>query len=58
MNKGYFLWVFCLAITGILSQTPPFWGGNPRYSVKVHFTYDHPISQWNFTYLYDSTLKA
>ena len=41
-----------------LAQNPPFWGGNPRYSVKVHFTYDHPVAQWNFTYLYDSKLKA
>ena len=41
-----------------LAQNPPFWGGNPRYSVKVHFTYDHPVAEWNFTYFYDSKLKA
>ena len=47
----------CLVIAG-LSQSPPFWGGNPRYTVKVKMLYDQPIVRWNFTYYYDWSLKA
>ena len=39
-------------------QSPPFWGGNPQYTVRVLMTNDHPAMQWNFTYYYDATLKA
>lgn len=39
-------------------QTPPNWGGNPRYTVKVKMLNDDPVATWNFTYFYDWNLKA
>ena len=41
-----------------IAQTPPTWGGNPRYTVNVLMTYDDPITKWNFTYYYDWSIKA
>ena len=40
------------------NYTPPFWGGNPQYTVKVLMTNNAPALQWNFTYYYDATIKA
>ena len=53
-----------LAITLILfialgySQTPPTWGGNPRYTVRVKMLNNDPAIYWNFTYYYDWNLKV
>ena len=53
------IFIICLLLLSLTNtQKPPFWGGNPRYSVKVHFTYNKPVAEWNFTYLYDWSLKA
>ena len=41
-----------------LSQAPPNWGGNPRYSVKVLFVYNDPVTNWTFNYYYDWSVKA
>jgi hypothetical protein len=41
-----------------LTQTPPIWGGNTRYSVDVNILYDKPIMRWNFTYYYDWNVKS
>ena len=40
------------------AQKAPFWGGNPRYSVKVKFVYNDPIANWTFNYFYDWNRKA
>ena len=40
------------------AQTPPTWGGNPVYTVKVKMVYDSPQANWTFTYFYDWNLKA
>ena len=53
--------VLTLALALITLQeapSPPFWGGNPQYTVRVLMTNDHPQMQWNFTYYYDATIKA
>mgnify|MGYP003453348858 FL=1 len=49
-----------LLISCSFSQTPspPFWGGNPQYTVEVLMTNDNPVAQWNFTYYYDATIHA
>jgi hypothetical protein len=41
-----------------MSQIPPFWGGNPRYTVRVKMLYDSPKIVWNFTYYYDWNFKV
>lgn len=51
-----FLLITLLGIT--LSQAPPIWGGNIRYSVNVSILYDDPIMRWNFTYYYDWNVKS
>lgn len=50
--------VLVLTTIGVLSQTPPIWGGNLQYSVNVSIIYDKPIMKWNFTYYYNWNLKA
>lgn len=40
------------------AQTPPTWGGNPRYTVKVKMQNNDPAVNWTFTYYYDWNLKA
>lgn len=40
------------------AATPPSWGGNPRYTVKVKMLNDDPVATWNFIYYYDWTIKA
>lgn len=47
-----------LLLALVHTQTPPNWGGNPRYSVKVQMQNDDPAVKWNFTYYYDWNLKA
>ena len=57
MNKLSFLLI--LSVIAIASsQKPPFWGGNPVYSVNVSFLYNDPVMTWNFTYFYNWNLKA
>lgn len=51
-----FLLITLLGIS--LSQNPPIWGGNIRYSVNVSILYDDPIMRWNFTYYYDWNVKS
>jgi hypothetical protein len=46
--------IFALALT----QTPPFWGGFPQYTVNITMLNNNPILKWNFTYYYDSVLKV
>lgn len=42
----------------IASQTPPGWGGNTRYSVKVGMVNNDPQVNWTFTYYYDWSIKS
>lgn len=42
----------------VRAPSPPFWGGNPKYTVNITLMNDNPKVTWNFTYYYDSTLKA
>lgn len=44
----------CLAV----AQTPPTWGGNPRYTVNVTLLNNKPIATWNFIYYYDWNQKV
>lgn len=39
-------------------QTPPNWGGNPRYTVKVGMVNNDPQVNWTFTYYYDWSKKV
>ena len=50
--------VIAVAILQINAQSPPNWGGNPRYSVKVGMVNNDPQVNWTFTYYYDWSLKA
>ena len=50
--------VALLCIIKINTQTPPTWGGNPRYTVKVGMVNNDPQVNWTFTYYYDWSLKA
>ena len=51
--------IFLLFLTRLIAaQTPPFWGGNPRYTVKVTMLNDDPKAIWNFTYYYDWNQKT
>jgi hypothetical protein len=50
--------VLALVIAIINSQTPPFWGGNPQYTVNITVLNAKPVLKWNFTYYYDSVLKV
>jgi hypothetical protein len=53
------LFLYLLLISLSLAQpSPPFWGGNPQYTVDVVMTNNDPIAQWNFTYYYDATIHA
>jgi len=42
----------CFAIS------PPMWGGNPVYTVRVEMLNNAPVAKWNFTYYYNSNLKV
>ena len=51
--------IFLLFLTRLIAaQTPPFWGGNPRYTVKVTMLNDDPKAIWNFNYYYDWNQKT
>lgn len=50
--------ILSLLLIGISCQTPPTWGGNPRYTVKVKLLNNYPIATWNFIYYYDWNLKV
>ena len=52
--------ILCVLVLASLisSQTPPNWGGNPRYTVKVKMLNDDPVATWNFTYYYDWNQKV
>jgi hypothetical protein len=56
--KTISLYLFIVIVCLAFAQTPPIWGGNTRYSVNVNMLYDKPVMRWNFTYYYDSNLKA
>ena len=56
--KGIYLITVALVIVLISTQTPPNWGGNPRYTVKVGMVNNDPKVNWTFTYYYDWSLKA
>lgn len=47
-----------LVLAAVAQPNPPFWGGKPQYKVNVVMTDDSPIMTWNFSYYYDSTIKA
>jgi hypothetical protein len=49
---------FLIFATLVSCQTPPNWGGNPRYTVKVKMLNDDPVATWNFTYYYDWNQKV
>jgi len=50
--------VACLFLAQVNSQTPPTWGGNPRYTVKVKMQNNDPAVNWTFTYYYDWNQKV
>lgn len=50
--------MFLAAVVLVNAQTPPSWGGNPRYTVKVKMLNDKPVATWNFTYFYDWSQKV
>ena len=53
------LLVLLLALLCVtISQTPPTWGGNPRYTVNVTLLNNKPIATWNFIYYYDWSQKV
>lgn len=58
MNKLIFGFVVCVLMMLIQAQTPPSWGGNPRYTVRVNILNNAPAVRWNFTYYYDWNQKV
>lgn len=59
MNRNIFKIALALCFVCIIyTQTPPNWGGNPRYTVKVNMLNDDPATRWNFTYFYDWNQKV
>jgi hypothetical protein len=50
------IFVFLLVLA--LGQTPPPWGGNPRYTVNITMLNNKPVATWNFVYYYDWNLKV
>ena len=58
MNLRLVIPAFALILLQISCQTPPMWGGNPRYTVKVAMVYDDPKANWTFTYYYDWSQKV
>lgn len=53
-----YFFIILLAVALASAESPPFWGGNPRYTVKVKMLNDDPVATWNFLYFYDWNLKA
>lgn len=58
MKYSVYLALLVTLAAVVAAQKPPFWGGNPRYTVKVKMLNNDPIVSWNFTYFYDWNLKA
>lgn len=54
----YLLLILTIFSVAFSSPTPPYWGGNPQYTIKVLMTNDDPKMQWNFTYYYDAIIHA
>ena len=52
------LLIFTFAIIAAIAINPPSWGGNPVYTVRVEMLNNAPVAKWNFTYYYNSNLKA
>ena len=50
--------IVTMFVLQIVAQTPPTWGGNPRYTVKVGMVNNDPKVNWTFTYFYDWSQKA
>jgi hypothetical protein len=51
------IYIFLALICLSCQQSPPFWGGNTRYTVNVNINYNPGVA-WKFTYYYDWNLKA
>jgi hypothetical protein len=58
MRNLYFGLLFVMLSALVSCQTPPSWGGNPRYTVKVKLLNNKPVATWNFIYYYDWNLKV
>ena len=57
--KGVLIFaIVTMFVLQIVAQTPPTWGGNPRYTVKVGMVNNDPKVNWTFTYFYDWSQKA
>ena len=50
--------VLSVLVVLTISQTPPNWGGNTRYTVKVGMVNNDPQVNWTFTYYYDWSIKS
>ena len=53
-----YLLLSCVLVVMFTQPSPPWWGGRPQYKVEVLMTYNKPVMTWNFSYFYDSILKA
>ncbi len=58
MKNCIFALICLILLYSASGQTPPSWGGNPRYTVKVKLLNNQPVATWNFMYYYDSTKKV
>ena len=58
MKSFIFAFILVLSLIMVQSQTPPTWGGNTRYTVKVRMLNNDPAIYWNFTYYYDWNQKV
>ena len=56
--KLFVLVTISFLIVQLFGQTPPTWGGNPRYTVNVKMLNDDPVATWMFKYYYDWNLKV
>lgn len=52
--------IFCclLLVASTIAVSPPFWGGYPKYQVRVSLTNPEPVAIWDFDYFYDADQKA
>lgn len=53
MVKAFLAILLLMLVQG--APTPPKWGGNPHFTVRVLMDFK---LKWNYTYKYDSSLKA
>ncbi len=58
MGKAHLLVVLLLCFCPCLTQTPPYWGGSPRFTVNASMLNNDPAIRWDFTYYYDWNLRA